>query len=106
MALEKRWQTIGYKYGLSREGFESLVNTQKGNCPVCGEPIDFSIKGSSGAHVDHDHETGEVRGILHNTCNALLGLAGDSPYTLRRAATYLESYRNEVFKYSNKRDLK
>lgn len=44
---------------------------QGGVCPLCREPIDLSIKGEG--VIDHCHETGEIRGLLHRSCNAALG---------------------------------
>lgn len=40
-------------------------------CPVCKKGIDIKIKGE--AVMDHDHTTGECRGVLHRSCNAALG---------------------------------
>ncbi|GAB2742231.1 endonuclease domain-containing protein [Kitasatospora kifunensis] len=40
--------------------------------------------------MDHDHETGRVRGILCFACNAAPGQMRDRPDALRRAADYLE----------------
>jgi len=44
---------------------------QGGLCGICGLPIDLSIKGEG--VIDHDHDTGEVRGVLHRSCNAAEG---------------------------------
>lgn len=44
---------------------------QGGVCPLCGQPIDTSIKGE--LVIDHDHDTGEIRGVLHRSCNAAEG---------------------------------
>lgn len=41
--------------------------------------------------TDHDHETDRVRGFVCRRCNFLLGVAGDSPELLRKAALYLEN---------------
>ena len=41
--------------------------------------------------IDHDHGTGNVRGVLCHACNVSLGLFGDDPVRLRRAADYLEA---------------
>lgn len=48
-----------------------LLKEQGGLCPCCSKPIDMTIKGE--AVVDHSHVTGQVRGILHRSCNAALG---------------------------------
>jgi Recombination endonuclease VII len=42
------------------------------------------------AHIDHDHVTGTVRGVLCFTCNAALGQLQDDPAIIRRAAAYVE----------------
>lgn len=47
------------------------LREQGGTCPLCLLPIDLSIPREG--VVDHDHETGECRGILHRSCNAALG---------------------------------
>lgn len=47
---------------------------QGGLCPLCGEPILFSVKGNQTDYVvDHDHDTGAIRGVLHRSCNAAEG---------------------------------
>lgn len=48
-----------------------LAKEQDGNCLLCGNPLDFSIKGAKGDSVvcDHDHITGRIRGALHRSCN-------------------------------------
>lgn len=51
-----------------------LKTKQGGNCAVCGNPISLQkMGGSSDYVVDHCHETGEIRGVLHRSCNAALG---------------------------------
>lgn len=48
-----------------------LLMEQGGVCPLCGKPIDLKIKGEG--VIDHDHDTGRIRGILHRSCNAAEG---------------------------------
>lgn len=48
-----------------------LQTVQHGLCPLCGKEIDTSIKGEG--VIDHDHDTGEIRGVLHRSCNAAEG---------------------------------
>jgi len=46
--------------------------------------------GSRNLNVDHDHETGKFRGTLCHGCNTGLGLFGEDPEVLMRAAQYLK----------------
>ena len=51
-----------------------IKSKQGGVCPICGEPINLTVKGNKSDYVvDHDHETGEIRGVLHRSCNAAEG---------------------------------
>ena len=48
-----------------------LLQEQGGLCPLCNKQIDLSIKGEG--VIDHDHDTGRIRGLLHRSCNAAEG---------------------------------
>ena len=48
-----------------------LMNVQGGMCPLCKQPI--NVRSATDMVVDHDHETGEIRGVLHRSCNAAEG---------------------------------
>ena len=74
------------KHGLSREGFDLLWDQQNGRCAICRVALVF---GKRGVHVDHDHLTNKVRGLLCAPCNVGLGQFGDSPELLRAALDYL-----------------
>lgn len=51
-----------------------VKSKQGGVCPICGQPIKFQVMGNKSDYVvDHDHETGEIRGVLHRSCNAAEG---------------------------------
>lgn len=71
------------KYGLSVETYDALLLKQEGKCPICLRDLDGRL------HVDHDHQTGRVRGIVHGHCNTRLGAFGDSVEQLQRAINYL-----------------
>lgn len=57
--------------GLRSFMLRHLQNVQGGLCPLCGKRIDITIKGEG--VTDHDHDTGQIRGILHRSCNAAEG---------------------------------
>jgi hypothetical protein len=77
------WQ---YKYGISPEQYFELYQQQEGKCKICGEELNEDEY----LCIDHDKETGEIRGLLCKKCNLGLGHFKDSPDNLRKAAEYLE----------------
>jgi hypothetical protein len=75
---------------LTQDAFDSLVLAQGGCCAICGR------KAVGKFNIDHDHNTGEVRGLLCGPCNRGIGLLGDSVDVLKRAAEYLETKLGKV----------
>jgi hypothetical protein len=73
-------------YGLTETQYQELWETQKGLCAICGGKLQ---EGKRLTHVDHDHETGNVRGLLCKFCNNGLGFFKDSPNYLQKAIEYL-----------------
>ena len=71
------------KYGLGTDGYDALLQQQDHVCAGCLKPF------VGAAHVDHDHKTGRVRGLLCRKCNVALGMADDQPDILIRLAAYL-----------------
>lgn len=60
--------------GLRPFAIGHLRNVQRGLCGICQKPISLLVKGNKSDYVvDHDHESGEIRGILHRSCNAAEG---------------------------------
>lgn len=86
----QHWRRLK-KYGLSKGEFAVMLLACGSKCQGCGRP--FEVKRPSAPVVDHDHETGKVRGLLCDNCNRALGMLGDDPDTLRRLADYLEKSR-------------
>ena len=74
-------------YGITLDLFELFLEKQGRACAICGRP---SRQLSRRMSVDHDHSTGEVRGLLCDKCNHLLGQANDDPQILIKAAAYLK----------------
>lgn len=79
----------GYRkrFNLEVEQVEGMLADQDGKCAICFEGT--VLGGRSGAKVDHDHDSGQVRGILCNTCNMALGLFYDDVTVLASAIDYL-----------------
>lgn len=71
--------------GLTPEQYTEMLSAQNGGCKVCAGP-----SGHRRFHVDHDHKTGVVRGLLCSNCNVALGQAKDSASRLMALAEYLE----------------
>ena len=71
------------RYGIGADEFDELVRQQGGVCAIC--------RRADPEHVDHSHETGEVRGILCFNCNGGLGQFRDSIDALAAAAAYLSA---------------
>lgn len=71
-------------YGFTLADYDAMLAAQGGGCAVCEAP-----PGARALHVDHDHRTGEVRGLLCNNCNQGLGRFNDDPDRLIAAAMYL-----------------
>jgi hypothetical protein len=70
--------------------YQALVESQGGLCAICREP-ETAMRGGviRPLCIDHDHETGVVRGLLCSRCNTAVGLMLDDPDRLREAVAYL-----------------
>lgn len=78
------------KYGLTPEQYAEMLEACAGCCESCGLNFDTTGKWPC---VDHDHDTGRVRGLLCNNCNVGIGNLGDSAEGVRMALKYLERTR-------------
>ncbi|MFI0446134.1 endonuclease VII domain-containing protein [Actinomadura sp. 6N118] len=72
------------RYGITEQDVERMAAQQGGLCAIC--------LSSAAKHVDHDHKTGKVRGLLCFSCNGALGQFGDDSRRMRAAAAYLERH--------------
>lgn len=83
-AHEKR---VGRVYGLQPGQYKLLYDFQGGRCAICTRATGASRRLS----VDHDHDSGKVRGLLCRPCNSLLGHLRDDLGAAYRIAQYLKS---------------
>lgn len=77
------------RYGLTGDDYARLYEAQNSGCAICGADHEPTRRLS----VDHDHDTGVVRGLLCSGCNAGLGGLQDNPDLLIKAAVYLSVTR-------------
>lgn len=81
------------RYGVTPEMFEAMLEEQDNACAICLEPFGQYQKAERDRtpHVDHDHESGKVRGLLCGTCNKGLGQFKDNAAIVFSAYRYLSS---------------
>ena len=86
----KRRQHLRYEYGLTVAEYDAMLDAQGGVCAVCGKPETRVQHGRvDPLAVDHNHETGEARGLLCNNCNVGISRFNDDPHLLLAAVAYL-----------------
>ncbi len=96
-----RARTLEERYGMSVEEYNRILAEQKGLCAICGEPETRKKVSSSGAvrimqlSVDHNHETGKVRALLCQKCNAGIAQFGENIKYLANAISYLQKHKEE-----------
>lgn len=74
-----------HEYGMTQPQFENLKKKQKNRCGICKRRL-------VSPHVDHNHKTGAVRGLLCRACNSGLGFLHDNVRIIRRAIKYLTQH--------------
>jgi hypothetical protein len=85
---EERTRHLRRSYGITPEDYDTLAVAQGHVCAICGKtpkPGKWHV-----LHIDHDHKTGRVRGLLCFRCNNAIGQLEDDPDLLRSAIAYLE----------------
>ncbi|OPZ66024.1 MAG: Recombination endonuclease VII [Firmicutes bacterium ADurb.Bin506] len=90
---KKREGHLRRKYGITSAQFEEMTARQGGRCAICrGFPTPGRWSSDYRLHVDHDHSTGAIRGLLCYRCNAAIGFVRDDPKIARNVVEYLEKY--------------
>jgi hypothetical protein len=82
------------RFGISLEKYNEMKKSQGHVCAICGLPetaIDHRTKKVRDLAVDHNHDTGEIRGLLCTRCNTAIGLLQDDVVLLANATAYLAS---------------
>ena len=85
-------------YNITPEQYNQMLNEQHSVCAICGKP-ETSINPRNNMPrclaVDHDHNTGKIRGLLCSRCNTALGLLNENKETVSKLVLYLEKFVNE-----------
>ena len=76
---------LRYNYGLSKEQYDILFESQGHRCAICG-----TWDGKEALAVDHCHKIGRIRGLLCRKCNLALGYTNDDTAILQKAIDYLK----------------
>lgn len=82
------------RYGMSQEQYQSMHDAQGGLCAICGGPDTRRLS------IDHDHESGDLRGLLCRKCNLGIGCFEDNPEKLQRAIGYLAAANTTTYSIS------
>ncbi len=77
------------KYGITLHDYDKMLIECNYKCNICEKK---HREAHNGLHVDHDHETGSVRGLLCKECNTAIGLLRDNTFLLDKAKKYLTIY--------------
>lgn len=85
-----RRKHLGRAYGLTPEQWEVKFDNQGRACASCGD--EPKVDSKRRFHVDHNHTTGAVRGILCHSCNVALGHLKEDKQRIRALIDYIEAY--------------
>ena len=80
-------------FGITLKDYDKILEKQDNGCKICG----IKIPGGQGRfHIDHDHVTGKIRGLLCSNCNLALGNAKDDIKILAAMIQYLIDSREQI----------
>lgn len=95
---QRRWRAANpdsfkfWKYGITQEEYLAKLEKQNFKCGICGTSSPGGRHDSW--HIDHNHETNQVRGLLCWLCNSGLGKFKDSVNILTSAVEYLKKHKS------------
>src|SRR5258706_10414023 len=95
VAVSDRKANLKKLYDISLEEYNTMLAAQGGVCAICGGPPRGVGSRTGVFHVDHDHVTGAVRGLLCGPCNSGIAYLGENPDTVDTAAAYLRGLRKQ-----------
>ena len=81
------------KYGITLADYNQMFSDQGGACAICNT---HQCATGRALAVDHDHQTGKVRGLLCQACNTAIGKLKDDPELIKKAAEYVASHATRL----------
>lgn len=81
--LKRRNSFLKQNYGITHEDYLEILKSQKGGCALC-----FRKPHKLPLHIDHDHKTNKIRGLLCHQCNWYLGTIDADPTIVKRIIKY------------------
>lgn len=84
-------QKIKRSYRITAEEFDLMLSRSYGRCDIC-----YKCFSGREPFIDHDHSSGNVRGLLCSKCNFSVGLLDDNPEIVDRLYRYLNEYKQKI----------
>ena len=89
--LVRKSHKLKYKYGITLEDYNNKLKEQGDVCAICKSD---KPGGNGDFYVDHNHTTGQVRGLLCHWCNFMIGQSRENPEILSAGIDYLKKWSN------------
>ena len=83
-----KWNKLYKNYGITRDLWQGMLRRQNYRCDLCGDPFTDKLK----PHLDHNHSSGKIRGLVCVHCNNVLGFGKEKPKIYRQTIDYIERY--------------
>ena len=87
--LLRKKRMLKYNYGITIEDYNSKLKEQNNCCAICKSD---KPGGNGDFYVDHNHTTNQVRGLLCQWCNFMIGQSKEDPEILRSGIDYLQKW--------------
>lgn len=94
--LKNRQYSREYIYGITPSDYVKMWEAQNGICAICKLAETRIIKGTlSSLSIDHNHTTGQIRGLLCDSCNKIIGLLKESPELCLAMSNYIAYWNKQ-----------
>lgn len=90
--LDRYISRIRNQYGVSIEWYNEQLEKQNGRCAICNQLPTARKDGLQKLYIDHNHKTNQVRELLCQHCNTLIGCALENPLILEKSIDYLRKH--------------